>query len=406
MKKLFSKTNFPKAPGGNLYEFKESITSFEIQKDGFYVIKVVASAKNAKNNNSTDDDDLRMTIDDYAFGKYEQNKDQLSWKGFNTSAGWNGSQIKGESKTVYFYLNLDKGSHTLRFYADNTPKLISIEIFTIENNHFNLSTSQQAKHQSFIFTNTFPKDIMLVSNEEFNGKNTKIFVNGSKTKIENFALSPTIIHISNATIIGPLIFENSVEICCRVNALQNLEINFLDPTIMLDSLSDFKSIVMNYAWCAMIYFRAKKYTYSAKFLEHSLDNNPTVLAFKVNHPIVKKVKEDPAFIEIVNILRTKIKQGFFEGEIFPDDINFKTKDLSYSIHGVKKLEYKSTQTRDGNFKVKIVLYDIYDFEKTVFPSFPHVIRYFQNLIINKLDFGEELNIIKNFEVQINITIIL
>lgn len=52
MKNIFSKTNFAKAPGGNLYEFKEAVTSFEIQKDGFYVIKVVACAKNAKQNNT------------------------------------------------------------------------------------------------------------------------------------------------------------------------------------------------------------------------------------------------------------------------------------------------------------------------------------------------------------------
>jgi hypothetical protein len=56
MKKLFSKTNFREAPGGNLYEFKDAETSFEILKDGFYVIKVVASAKNAKQNNTADDD--------------------------------------------------------------------------------------------------------------------------------------------------------------------------------------------------------------------------------------------------------------------------------------------------------------------------------------------------------------
>jgi hypothetical protein len=35
-KSIFQKSKFPKAPGGNLYEWKEAATVFDVPKDGLY----------------------------------------------------------------------------------------------------------------------------------------------------------------------------------------------------------------------------------------------------------------------------------------------------------------------------------------------------------------------------------
>lgn len=72
VKKIFSKSNFPKAPGGNRYEWESAETIFKILKEGLFVVKIVASTKNAKQNYSTDDDDLRIALDGFHFGKGEE----------------------------------------------------------------------------------------------------------------------------------------------------------------------------------------------------------------------------------------------------------------------------------------------------------------------------------------------
>ncbi|MEK7548152.1 MAG: hypothetical protein AAB540_04620 [Patescibacteria group bacterium] len=117
MKLIFQKIKFPKAAGGNLYEWVDAETSFTTIKTGLFVVKIVASAKNAKQNNSTDDDDLRISLDGFSFGKYEKN----AWKGFGSSASWNGASLKGGTKTIYFFVELDKGWHKIQFFADETP---------------------------------------------------------------------------------------------------------------------------------------------------------------------------------------------------------------------------------------------------------------------------------------------
>lgn len=100
MKKVFEKLNFTTAPGWNLYEWKDAETSFVIAQTGLFVIKIAASPKNAKQNNSTDDDDLRIALDGFSFGKYEKHDEKISWKGFGTSSSWNGASLKGGTKTI------------------------------------------------------------------------------------------------------------------------------------------------------------------------------------------------------------------------------------------------------------------------------------------------------------------
>lgn len=156
MKQVFQKSDFPKALGGNLYDFKEAITSFEVEKTGFYIVKITASSKNAKQNKSTDDDDLRVILDGYSFGKYFMNKGKLTWKGFNTASAWSGAKLQGKSKTVNFFVYLNHGKHTLNFIADNTPMIQSLDVFEIQPKQ-KLQIETNTQYTSLVFLGVKPQ---------------------------------------------------------------------------------------------------------------------------------------------------------------------------------------------------------------------------------------------------------
>ena len=118
--------------GGNIYQWSEADTAFQVPKKGKYIVAITATAKNAEQNNSKDDDDLRVAIDGYEFGKYEVHDEKVSWKGFGTASSWNGASLKGGMKTVYFFLELQTGEHKVQFYADNTPAIKELSVVSLE----------------------------------------------------------------------------------------------------------------------------------------------------------------------------------------------------------------------------------------------------------------------------------
>ena len=110
MELLFERKKFPKAPDGDRYEWIETETQFRISQKSRVLIKIAASARNAAQNHSTDDDDLRVALNGYEFGKYEIHDEKVSWKGFGTASSWNGASLKGMNKTIYFSGDLAKGT--------------------------------------------------------------------------------------------------------------------------------------------------------------------------------------------------------------------------------------------------------------------------------------------------------
>ena len=64
-------------------------TTFLISTKSLFAIKIVASAKNAQQNRSKDDDDLRVALDGFDFGKYEHHQD-----GDNLKVIVNGTSLK------------------------------------------------------------------------------------------------------------------------------------------------------------------------------------------------------------------------------------------------------------------------------------------------------------------------
>lgn len=441
MKSVFQKTSFSLAPGGDRYEWKNAETLFTVPKPGLFVIQITASAKNAKQNNSTDDDDLRVAVDGFSFGRYEKNDDEISWKGFNTSASFNGASLKGGTKTIYFFVELEKGDHNVQFFADGGPEIESLEIFAIEDNKFNLENLNPPENiegnqkgipwLSFIFLGTPPKNILLdvdVKSAKEKGAtdcdNLKIVLNGkilqnervpSSKKYKNFYFSGDIksagiLSIGNEEISKTLAFENSLELWYdQAPKINSLSVNFFDVAQFLedyDSMLNLRKYVLACVWLSIAYFKARLKTYSAKFLENSLKENPNGLIFEANHPIVKKIKADPAYKKVLEMVQERITAGILEGELWPDDIgveiNFDSSDLATAIHGIKKIEYK-TKNKKGKSEINMIFFDIYDFKKEDVPFFLfHPFQYFKDTIINAIDTGEDLQIINNFEIEVHV----
>lgn len=437
MDQLFKKTGFPKSPGGDCYEWGKAEVVFSVHKNGSYVIVITASAKDEKQNNSNDDDDLRIALDGFSFGKYEKK----SWKGFGSTASWNGASLKGGAKTIYFFVELGEGSHRVQFFADETPEIKSLEVFAIEDNKFiltNLEPSEKIESTKegipwigFVFVGTHAKSMLLdVSTKSgkekggTDGDNLKVVINGdilqnekaqSSKKYKNFYFSgdvkqPGILLISDKDLSKYLVFENSIELWHdQKPKINSLEINFFDTEKFLKELKeiDLRKYVLKMANAAVFLFQIKNSPYSAKFLKHSLEEHPSSLVFKPNHPIVSKVKADPVYKKILKKLKEKITNGMTAGEILPTDIeggiSFDSADLNTAIHGIRKIEYKASFMEKGDVEVTMTLFDVYDFKKQDVPLFifsPY--EYAKSIIINTMDIGEDLHVIHNFEIQINI----
>ncbi|MBU0706248.1 hypothetical protein KJ657_04780 [Patescibacteria group bacterium] len=441
---VLRKSSFPSAPGGNLYEWQNAETVFNAPKNGLFAIKIKASAKNAEQNRSKDDDDLRVALDGFDFGKYEQSEG--SWKGFNVSSGWNGATLKGGTKTVYFFVNLNKGKHVLQFFADETPSLKNIEIHDITGHSFGLSSLRPPEKiksgrngipwLSFVFLGVPGKNITLgVSTKSArskggtDGDNLKVVVNGrtlpnvqapTSDKYKNFYFSGDlkefdVLSITDEQLTKPLAFENAVELWYDEEPeITELKIKFFNEEEFLKylnslSLDDVRKSIIFWTNVAIFLFLAAGRKYSAEFLRHSLKQNPSSLIFKSDDPIISQIKKESIYAKIIAKIKEKIAQGNLSGEIWPGDfkndseikgkISFNSGDLETSLHGLRKIEYESTKMADGDFKIRMIAFDIYDFNRTKGFLYGRI----TSAIINLLDRGEELGVIHNFEVEIHIS---
>ncbi len=450
MKYILQKNLQLNAPGGNIYEWESSKTKFQIPKKGLYAIKIDASAKNAKQNNSTDDDDLKMSLDGFDFGKYENHQEKVSWKGFGTSASWNGASLKGSPKTIYYFVALEKGEHKLQFFTDNTPMLNSIEIFEIKNNKFDLKNLKPAKSiksktkgipwLSFVFLGSQTKTFILGVNTKSantkgitDGDNLKVIVNGQNWKNPQALVSKKyknfyflgdlkefdILTINNEDLSNPIAFENSIELWYDEEPeMFSLNILFFDNQEFLENMKEIvnlRSYIINLTDLIISYFKIRGKTYSAQFLHHAMEDNPSPLFFQTNDSFVKAVKNDPTYTKIIKKLQEKVEKGILVGENWPNDfkddenmkgqINFNSFDLATALHGIKKNDYKAEPKGNNKFEINFVIFDINDFQKEDVPSlFTDSWQSIKQRIINILDIGEALGIISNFEIKIYITV--
>lgn len=399
MKVIFHKTKFPSAPGGNIYHWKKADTTFETLKKGKYLIGIRASANNAKQKNSTDDDDLRLALDGHEFGKYEVHDEKISWKGFGTASSWDGASLKGGTKIIYFFTELKKGKHTLQFYADEKPTLKEVKVWQFKKGEkFKLKNVKPDENiytdkkgvpwLSFVFQGVKPKDFEIsatceaAKKNKTDGDNVKIVINGEILQNEK---APTSSKYKNFYFSGDLDkgkkeklqlltnqfiqIENAIEFWYDQSPKVWVSFKFFDDDKdYLESLKDIndkkesiKSTLRFVIWTSKIFKPEMKST--RRFLAHSLKDDPSDLELGNNDKIVKKIKTDNAYNKIKEIVITEIEKGNMAAEVNVEGIVvFETGDLFGALHGLKTLSFTAKKISGKEFEVEIVIFDVYDFD--------------------------------------------
>ncbi len=437
MKEVFSKINFPIALGGNIYHLSGADTFFDVADNGKYVICVTASAKNAKQNLSTDDDDLRLALDGYEFGKYEIHEEQTSWKGFGTASSWDGASLKGCTKTIYFFCELQKGEHLIKFYADCTPSLKEIKIFRIEDGEIfqlkDLSPTANIKIDkkgvpwiSFVFLGVKPEIFSISSVCESakqkgstDGDNLKVIINGkilhnkkspTSKKYQNFYFSGDLNNGQSESLkIGSENFEfleDSVEIWYDEMPNVSIEIKPFDSVNSWANSGILEIRKLNFYEFILSalgrIFSLIGLKYSSDFLKHSLSDNPKNLVFDDKSSLVSEIKKDQTYTNIIAIVKNQIEQGVLNGQVYFGNeskglnVNFESSDLQFSLHGIKKVEYDAVQKEQNLYYVKFKLFDVYDFDTKAYEISPVWVG------VHMADVLEAITILKNFEIEINI----
>jgi len=141
------------------YQLKTSdILTFQTPNNGYYLIKVKARAKNEKQRNATDDEEITVKIDDIEFPKQNTSKGVI-----NSLASFNGGKLHNKEQIIYCVIYLKIGNHTIELtpqYGDGAEILeISFEEMTMKNNQVILNLNQQSEDRdkqpwiTFVFIN-------------------------------------------------------------------------------------------------------------------------------------------------------------------------------------------------------------------------------------------------------------
>ncbi|PJA41121.1 hypothetical protein CO178_00890 [candidate division WWE3 bacterium CG_4_9_14_3_um_filter_34_6] len=437
MKKLFTKKYELTASGGDNYEWKEAETSLLCIDKGWHLIKITASAKNAKQKNSIDDDDLRMVLNDYELGKHEVPQGEEHYNGFDNAASWNGATLKGNFKTIYlFFYAIQVADNKLQFYADGEPYLDSIEFYQLDTDEvFNLTDLNPNNVQevdrsgipwmSFLFIGPQPRifdiEASAQSGKQKNstdGDNLKILVNGkiiqnekapTSDKYKNFYFSGDQLQGNKKvlTLKGNdfISLENSIELWYDQNPIiHQLDIGFSEIYTNLSEISS-GSLQKD-----MIYLTLQAFTnivqvdrrkYTAEFMRNAISRNPKNLVFGNKTNFVKLIRKDPEYEKVISLVKSGINNDQLSGEIFTgstaeNTIIFNSHDLDSAIHGIKKITYSANKTDSSRYTVNINLYDIYDFD----PSNIDYSIYPKEELVILADQGESLGVVKNFEILI------
>ena len=442
MKKVFTKSDYPKAKGGDLYEWKEAETTFNVSGDGLYRIDITASAKSGKQKGGNDDDDLRGELDGYAFGKYEVHKEKTSWKGFNTASAWDGDSLKGASKTNHYLVYLHKGEHVFKFYADGKPSIEKFEVFELNKGEAieieylkpssNVETNRKGiplcgiimlgvKAVQFSIASTVQSALQKGGSD---GDNLKVIVNGeiiintnapTSPKYRNFYFSGDL-NKGKSQVLSILpekfeFIEDSVELWYdqEPSAYVKIELE-KDPKRWLQKAS--RAVKSRYyrsfAWALWGVFKTALLKYPSDLLKNALKSSPPNLSFGPRTELVKLIKAEPEYQKILNIITTSIKTGTLEGQLNLGDTKnntdvsfYESMNLKYALHGIKKLHFSAKKKTGMRYAIDITLYDIYDFQKVAYSlsgylDFPYT---FAN---NQIDAAEAGGYVKNFEVVVHL----
>lgn len=93
---------------------KDYLYNFNIKDDGLYIVEIEASCQSGKMFGLFGGQDLRVEIDNRKFGEKSRLKNP---EFFNIPVSWNGTELQGKAKSIFFILHLDKGEHTIEFIS-------------------------------------------------------------------------------------------------------------------------------------------------------------------------------------------------------------------------------------------------------------------------------------------------
>jgi hypothetical protein len=428
------------APGGDRYEWQQAETKFTTPADGKYSIAITASAKNAAQNQSTDDD-LRVQLDSYDFGKYEVHQEKVSYQGFGTASAFDGTTLKGGTQTIYYIVELNKGEHTLKFFADETPTLKKIELTQLQAGEKleieftkppeNISSERKGiPYLSFIFLGVKPKDLYISSlcqsasqKKTTDGDNLKVIVNGkiilnqkapTSDKYRNFYFSGDLNQGQSETLkIDQKEFEfleDSVELWYDETPSVLVSAKIYDDIKTWLAMAE-EEIQNNYfigvANATLLAFKILNWNYAAELLSNALNAIPEKKVYKKDDKIIKVIKEDSAYQKILLIIKTQIQNGVLDGQVNLGDkekqldVQFEdVAELKYCLHGIHKIIFKAEKKED-DYKVNFTIFDIYDYGELEF-KWEEFYKFPMVLVNNEIDQAEKHLIVKNFEIEINL----
>jgi len=100
--------------------------AFAVQEKGLYLIHVQAKTKNEKQMGGTDDEDLRIEIDNRKFPQLTNSE-----RYFDSPAAFSGGTSKGLTKSVFFLLWLEPGEHHFSLIPDLSATFIGVDVFLL-----------------------------------------------------------------------------------------------------------------------------------------------------------------------------------------------------------------------------------------------------------------------------------
>jgi len=119
MKPIFSDTKERKI-------VKTERVDFTLETAGIHLIEISAWAQSEKQLGTTDDEDLRIEIDNRKF-PFLGNPDKY----FDSPASFSGGTLHGRKKTIFFVTWLAKGKHTVSLIPDIAATLLEINVTQI-----------------------------------------------------------------------------------------------------------------------------------------------------------------------------------------------------------------------------------------------------------------------------------
>ena len=168
---------------------------FSLDEDAPYLIEIIASAKNWRQNFKSSraffkDDDIFLFLDNQELttSKYTK-KDARS--------AWNGNELKGLEKTILIAANLKKGNHIIDLKPHRTPYLKSLIISKVEEkdkityvptDNNPAQKSEGRPWLSYIILDLFITDLSIAAQANKNRKDDddlKLLINGEIQKNEN-----------------------------------------------------------------------------------------------------------------------------------------------------------------------------------------------------------------------------